>query len=71
MELLQNILSGFLRAGEIALFNHILKTRACLKVADVVNDMSKVNVVEFRPGPSAWERQLDPLPSWISPLLLV
>lgn len=38
------VLSGFLGAGKTTVLNHILKNRAGLKVAVIVNDMSEVNV---------------------------
>ncbi|MGU7774675.1 GTP-binding protein [Burkholderia sp. MR1-5-21] len=38
------VLSGFLGAGKTTVLNHILRNRAGLKVAVIVNDMSEVNV---------------------------
>jgi len=38
------VLSGFLGAGKTTILNHVLKNRAGLRVAVIVNDMSEVNI---------------------------
>ncbi|GAB3626189.1 zinc metallochaperone GTPase ZigA [Pandoraea terrae] len=38
------VLSGFLGSGKTSLLNHILRNRAGMKVAIIVNDMSEVNI---------------------------
>ena len=38
------VLSGFLGAGKTTVLNHILRNRAGLRVAVIVNDMSEVNI---------------------------
>ncbi|WP_157314925.1 zinc metallochaperone GTPase ZigA [Chitinibacter sp. GC72] len=38
------VLSGFLGAGKTTLMNHVLKNRAGLRVAVIVNDLSDVNI---------------------------
>ncbi|RQR29999.1 GTP-binding protein [Burkholderia sp. Bp9143] len=38
------VLSGFLGAGKTTVLNHVLRNRAGLKVAVIVNDMSDVNI---------------------------
>ena len=38
------VLSGFLGAGKTTVLNHVLRNRAGLRVAVIVNDMSEINV---------------------------
>lgn len=38
------VLSGFLGAGKTTVLNHVLRNRAGLKVAVIVNDMSDINI---------------------------
>jgi G3E family GTPase len=38
------VLSGFLGAGKTTVLNHVLRNRAGLKVAVIVNDMSEINI---------------------------